>query len=43
MLFGKHFRKYYAKYALFFLLGAAVLIVVDWIQLDIPKLSWGNY
>ena len=38
MLFGKHFRKYYAKYALFFLLGAAVLIVVDWIQLDIPKL-----
>ena len=38
MLFGKHFRKYYAKYALFFILGAAVLIVVDWIQLDIPKL-----
>jgi ATP-binding cassette, subfamily B, multidrug efflux pump len=41
MLFGKHFRKYYAKYALFFLLGAAVLIVVDWIQLDIPKLVGG--
>jgi len=41
MLFGKHFRKYYAKYALFFLVGAAVLIVVDWIQLDIPKLVGG--
>ncbi|TNF09328.1 MAG: ABC transporter ATP-binding protein [Bacillota bacterium] len=38
MLFGKHFRKYYIKYGLFFLIGAAVLIFVDWIQLDIPKL-----
>lgn len=41
MLFGKHFRKYYAKYALFFLVGSAVLIAVDWIQLDIPKLVGG--
>jgi len=41
MLFGKHFRKYYAKYALFFLVGSAVLIVVDWIQLDVPKLVGG--
>ena len=38
MLFGKHFRKYYLKYSLFFLVGAAVLIFVDWIQLDIPML-----
>ena len=38
MLFGKHFRKYYLKYSLFFLVGAAVLIFVDWVQLDIPML-----
>lgn len=38
MLFGKHFRKYYLKYGLFFLVGAVVLIFVDWIQLDIPML-----
>jgi ATP-binding cassette subfamily B protein len=41
MLFGKHFRKYYLKYGLFFLIGAAVLIFVDWIQLDIPKYVGG--
>ena len=38
MLFGKHFRKYYLKYALFFLIGVFVLIVVDWLQLEIPKI-----
>ncbi len=41
MLFGKHFRKYYLKYALFFLVGIGILIVIDWIQLDIPKLVGG--
>jgi len=41
MLFGKHFRKYYLKYALYFIVGIAVLIYVDWIQLDIPKLVGG--
>lgn len=41
MLFGKHFRKYYLKYALFFIVGIGVLIYVDWIQLDIPKLVGG--
>ncbi|MDI6452636.1 ABC transporter ATP-binding protein [Peloplasma aerotolerans] len=41
MLLGKHFRKYYLKYSLFFLLGASVLIVVDWYQLDIPRLVGG--
>jgi ATP-binding cassette subfamily B protein len=29
---------YYWKYALYFILGIAVLILVDWLQLDIPKL-----
>jgi len=38
MLFGKHFRKYYLKYALFFLVGIFVLIVVDWFQLEIPRI-----
>lgn len=41
MLFGKHFRKYYLKYALYFIVGIGVLIYVDWIQLDIPKLVGG--
>ncbi len=36
MLFGKHFRKYYLKYSLFFLVGIFVLIAVDWLQLEIP-------
>ncbi|MFA5470456.1 MAG: ABC transporter ATP-binding protein [Acholeplasmataceae bacterium] len=38
MLFGKHFRKYYLKYGLFFLVGIFVLIAVDWLQLEIPKI-----
>ncbi|MBE0700525.1 MAG: ABC transporter ATP-binding protein [Acholeplasmataceae bacterium] len=38
MLFGKHFFKYYFKYGLFFLVGIAVLVFVNWYQLDIPKL-----
>ena len=38
MLLSKNFRMYYWKYALYFILGIAVLILVDWLQLDIPKL-----
>ncbi|MDY0294783.1 MAG: ABC transporter ATP-binding protein [Acholeplasmataceae bacterium] len=41
MLLSKNFRKYYVKYGLYFLLGIAVLIAVDWFQLDIPKLVGG--
>ncbi|HCB67443.1 MAG: hypothetical protein A2009_05080 [Tenericutes bacterium GWD2_38_27] len=41
MLLGKHFRKYYLKYAAYFLVGIAVLIYVDWVQLDIPKYVGG--
>ena len=41
MLLSKHFRKYYLKYALYFIVGIAVLIAVDWLQLDIPKLVGG--
>lgn len=37
MLFGKHIRKYYKKYAILFILGILFLIFVDWIQLYIPE------
>ena len=37
MLFGKYINKYYLKYAIFFIIGIAALIAVDWIQLYIPE------
>jgi len=36
MLFGRHINKYYLKYGIFFFLGLAALVVVDWVQLEIP-------
>lgn len=36
MLLTRHFRKYYLKYALSFLIGGAVLVAVAWLQLEIP-------
>ncbi|MDD3122803.1 MAG: ABC transporter ATP-binding protein [Candidatus Izemoplasmatales bacterium] len=39
MLFGKHVNKFYIKYGLFFLIGIAALIVVDYVQLIIPKIT----
>ncbi|HHW79461.1 MAG TPA: ABC transporter ATP-binding protein [Acholeplasmataceae bacterium] len=38
MVFGKHFVKYYFKYFIFFALGIGVLIYIDYVQLDIPRL-----
>ena len=38
MLIKKHFRHYYLKYILSFLLGIAILVVIDWYQLEIPRL-----
>lgn len=38
MLFGKHVNKYYLKYLIFFLIGLAALIVVDYVQLEIPDI-----
>ena len=38
MLFGKYINKYYVKYALFFLIGLIALIVIDWMQLEIPRI-----
>ncbi|VEU81028.1 ABC transporter ATP-binding protein [Haploplasma axanthum] len=37
-MFSKHFRKYILKYGIFFLFGIAVLILIDYIQLDVPKI-----
>lgn len=38
MLFIKHFRHYYLKYAYAFLLGVGILVTLDWYQLEIPRL-----
>ena len=38
MIFGKHINRYYLKYAPQLLLGAAALILVDYVQLIIPEL-----
>ncbi|MDD4154195.1 MAG: ABC transporter ATP-binding protein [Bacilli bacterium] len=38
MILLKHFRHYYIKYGLSFLLGVALLVVIDWYQLEIPRI-----
>jgi ATP-binding cassette subfamily B protein len=38
MLFGKHINKYYLKYGILFLIGLAALVVVDYVQLEIPNI-----
>lgn len=38
MILLKHFRHYYWKYAFSFLLGVAILVVIDWYQLEIPRI-----
>ena len=38
MIFGKHINKYYIKYALMLLLGLLSLLVVDYVQLIVPRL-----
>lgn len=37
MLLGKHLNKYYLKYWYFFLTGVASLIVIDYMQLFLPR------
>lgn len=37
LLWGKHIRKYYLKYGIFFLIGVAALVTVDYFQLRIPE------
>ena len=38
MIFGKHINRYYLKYAGWLILGLAALVMVDYLQLEIPKL-----
>ncbi len=38
MIFGKHINRYYVKYAWLLLLGLAALVMVDYMQLEIPEL-----
>ena len=38
LLFGKHINKYYLKYSPMLLLGTLALIMVDYVQLIVPKL-----
>ena len=37
MLFGKHINRYYLKYLLWLIFGLASLVMVDYLQLEIPK------
>ena len=38
MIFGKHINRYYRKYAGWLILGLIALVMVDFLQLEIPKL-----
>ena len=38
MIFGKHINRYYLKYAPWLIFGLAALVMVDYLQLEIPKL-----
>ena len=38
MIFGKHINKYYFRFAHFFILGIAALLIIDYVQLEIPEI-----
>ena len=38
MIFGKHINRYYIKYGYMLILGLAALVMVDFLQLEIPNL-----
>ena len=38
MIFGRHINRYYLKYAHWLIMGLASLVLVDYLQLEIPKL-----
>ena len=38
MIFGKHINRYYLKYAFWLIAGLVSLVMVDYLQLQIPKL-----
>ena len=37
MIFGRHINRYYLKYAWMLVLGLAALVMVDFLQLEVPK------
>ena len=39
MIFGKHVNRFYLKYGIFFLIGIAALVTVDYVQLLIPDVT----
>ncbi|MFA6801794.1 MAG: ABC transporter ATP-binding protein [Acholeplasmataceae bacterium] len=41
MLFKKHFMQFYFKYFIFFMIGISVLILIDYLQLNIPQYIGG--
>ena len=38
MIFGKHINKYYLKYSILLILGVISLLIVDYYQIQIPKI-----
>lgn len=38
MIFGRHVNKYYLRFAHFFLIGILALLVIDYVQLEIPEI-----
>ena len=38
VIFGKHINRYYLKYAHLLIIGMVALVMVDFLQLEIPKL-----
>ncbi len=38
MIFGKHINKYYLRFSWLFLIGIVALIVIDYVQLEIPEM-----
>ena len=38
LLWGKYIRKYYPRFVIFFLIGLAALVTVDFYQLKIPEI-----
>ena len=41
LLWGKHIRKYYLAFGIFFLIGVAALVTVDYFQLRVPEVIGG--
>ena len=38
MIFGKHINRYYLKYGPMLFLGLVTLVMVDYLQLEIPRI-----